>query len=74
MYGIFYLMFSTFAEFFSTTYGFRPGVGGLTYLGLGIGFAMATVFGAKFADEVYQHVSNIITSWHSLPNRKPRLI
>lgn len=59
MYGIFYLMFSTFGEFFSTTYGFSPGVGGLTYLGLGIGFALATVFGAKTADQVYQYVSDV---------------
>ncbi|KAF9009997.1 major facilitator superfamily domain-containing protein [Cyathus striatus] len=56
MYGIFYLMFTTFAEFFSTTYHFRPGVGGLAYLGLGIGFFAATIFGAKVADKVYQHL------------------
>ncbi|TFK38130.1 multidrug resistance protein 4 [Crucibulum laeve] len=57
MYGIFYLMFTTFAEFFATTYGFRPGVGGLTYLGLGIGFFAATIFGAKFADQVYHYLA-----------------
>jgi len=43
--------------FFSETYGFKPGVGGLAYLGLGLGFALATVFGAKFADQVYKYVS-----------------
>ncbi|KAJ8503481.1 hypothetical protein ONZ45_g10830 [Pleurotus djamor] len=53
MYGIFYLMFATFASFFSSTYGFRPGVAGLAYLGLGIGFIIASLFGAKFSDQVY---------------------
>jgi MFS family permease len=56
MYGIYYLMFATFSEFFSKTYGFGPGIGGLTYLGLGIGFMTATIFGAKFADQIYKHL------------------
>jgi hypothetical protein len=42
--------------FFNTTYGFGPGIGGLCYLGLGMGFLIATVFGAKFADGVYAKV------------------
>ncbi|KAF9553106.1 multidrug resistance protein 4 [Agrocybe pediades] len=57
LYGIYYLMFATFAAFFNTTYGFSPGIGGLVYLGLGIGFFSATVFGAKFADGVYKKLS-----------------
>lgn len=57
MYGIFYLMFATFAEFFATTYGFKSGVGGLAYLGLGVGFMAATIVGAKFADQVYHYLS-----------------
>ncbi|KAF5311123.1 hypothetical protein D9619_008078 [Psilocybe cf. subviscida] len=57
MYGIFYLMFTTFAEFFATTYGFTPGIGGLAYLGLGFGFLTATIFGAKFADQIYKHLA-----------------
>ncbi|KIM47059.1 hypothetical protein M413DRAFT_440604 [Hebeloma cylindrosporum] len=58
MYGIFYLLFATFARFFSVTYGFRAGVGGLAYLGLGIGFVTATIFGAKFADKVYKTLAD----------------
>jgi multidrug resistance protein len=54
LYGVYYLMFATFASFFSETYGFSPGIGGLAYLGLGIGFFLATIFGAKFADGVYK--------------------
>ncbi|TFK72092.1 multidrug resistance protein 4 [Pluteus cervinus] len=58
LYGIYYLMFTTFAEFFSTTYGFSPGIGGLTYLGLGFGFILATFFGAYFADKVYKYLAD----------------
>ncbi|KAF9530281.1 multidrug resistance protein 4 [Crepidotus variabilis] len=58
MYGIFYLMFATFAEFFAETYHFSPGVGGLAYLGLGVGFFIATIFGAKFADGVYKYLAD----------------
>ncbi|KAF9450283.1 multidrug resistance protein 4 [Macrolepiota fuliginosa MF-IS2] len=58
LYGIFYLMFSTFAAFFAKTYGFGAGVGGLAYLGLGVGFFLATVFGAKFADQIYLYLSS----------------
>ncbi|KAF8637929.1 hypothetical protein AX17_002550 [Amanita inopinata Kibby_2008] len=58
MYGIFYLMFSTFPEIFSSTYGFKAGVGGLAYLGLGIGFFTATLFGAKTADQIYKYLAD----------------
>jgi predicted MFS family arabinose efflux permease len=56
MYGIYYLMFTTFAGFFSQTYGFSPGISGLTYLGLGVGLFGATIFGGRFGDQVYHHV------------------
>ena len=57
MYGIYYLMISTFANFFAETYHFNLGVAGLTYLGLGVGFFLASIFGAKFADNIYKYVS-----------------
>ncbi|KAF8817134.1 multidrug resistance protein 4 [Phlegmacium glaucopus] len=57
MYGIYYLMFTTFPKFFSTTYNFSPGIGGLCYIGLGIGFFLATLFGAKFADQIYKYLA-----------------
>lgn len=56
MYGIFYLMFATFAEFFAKTYGFKAGVGGLAYLGLGVGFLLATAVGAKVGNGIYLKV------------------
>jgi MFS family permease len=58
LYGIYYLMFTTFAAFFGSTYGFSPGMGGLTYLGLGTGLFIATAFGARFADKIYQVLSD----------------
>ncbi|KAJ7588113.1 major facilitator superfamily domain-containing protein [Mycena floridula] len=56
--GIYYLMFTTFADFFHETYGFGPGVGGLVYLGLGGGFIASTLFGANWADTIYQHATD----------------
>ncbi|KAK7060903.1 hypothetical protein VNI00_000636 [Paramarasmius palmivorus] len=57
MYGIYYLMFTTFADLFSGVYGFKPGVGGLVYLGLGVGFFVSTLFGAKTANTIYNHLA-----------------
>ncbi|PPR01247.1 hypothetical protein CVT24_006011 [Panaeolus cyanescens] len=57
LYGIYYLMFSTFANFFKTTYGFGPGIGGLAYIGLGGGFILSTLIGAKFSDKVYNKLA-----------------
>ncbi|KAJ8523509.1 hypothetical protein ONZ45_g32 [Pleurotus djamor] len=57
MYGIYYLMFATFANFFKETYHFGPGVGGLCYLGLGVGFFLATMFGARIGDKIYIQLS-----------------
>lgn len=55
--GIYYLMFSTFAALFRDTYGFSLGTGGLVYLGLAVGFLLATLFGARTANKIYLHVS-----------------
>ncbi|KAF5390887.1 hypothetical protein D9757_004505 [Collybiopsis confluens] len=57
MYGNYYLMFTTFPNLFSEIYGFNTGVGGLVYLGLGIGFILATLFGARTADQIYHHLA-----------------
>ncbi|KAF9052189.1 multidrug resistance protein 4 [Hymenopellis radicata] len=58
MYGIYYLMFATFADFFKKEYGFGPGLGGLVYLGLGTGFILSTFFGASIADRVYLYLAD----------------
>ncbi|KAI9000887.1 multidrug resistance protein 4 [Trametes punicea] len=56
MYGIYYLMFAVFPDIFTGIYGFSVGVGGLAYIGLGVGFFAATLFGAYFADQVYAYL------------------
>ncbi|KAI0832553.1 multidrug resistance protein 4 [Trametes gibbosa] len=56
MYGIYYLMFAVFPDVFTGIYGFSIGIGGLAYIGLGVGFFLATLFGAYFADQVYAHL------------------
>lgn len=43
-------------ELFSVTYGFSPGIEGLCYIGLGLGFVLATIIGASVADKVYHAV------------------
>ena len=40
-------------DLFTDIYGFSIGVSGLCYIGLGLGFLLATIFGASFADRVY---------------------
>jgi len=45
------------ADLFQSTYGFSPGAGGLAYLGLGIGYLLASFSSAKFADWIYKYVS-----------------
>ncbi|KAH9478470.1 Efflux pump radE [Psilocybe cubensis] len=56
-YGIYYLMFSTFPALFSDTYGFGAGVGGLAYLGLGFGFVLSTLAGARWGDSLYKYLA-----------------
>jgi hypothetical protein len=46
-------------DIFADTYHFSTGIGGLAYIGLGVGFAFAVVFGSKFGDQIYKHVSSI---------------
>ncbi|KAJ7512747.1 major facilitator superfamily domain-containing protein [Mycena galericulata] len=57
MYGIYYLMFATFPNFFGETYGFSTGIGGLAYIGLGIGFFLSTFIGARPGDRMYRYLA-----------------
>ncbi|KAL1742827.1 major facilitator superfamily domain-containing protein [Schizophyllum fasciatum] len=56
---IYFLMFATFPELFSTTYGFDAGTNGLVYIGLGVGFFLSTIVGAKLGNRLYNHVRPI---------------
>ncbi|KAL1746272.1 major facilitator superfamily domain-containing protein [Schizophyllum fasciatum] len=72
---IFYLMFATFSAFFSKTYGFKAGVGGLVYIGIGVGSLLAVVIGAKVGDKVYFSLSNKYNNGVGKPEyRVPSLI
>ncbi|KAG2152116.1 major facilitator superfamily domain-containing protein [Suillus cothurnatus] len=57
MYGIYYLMFATFPDLFSEVYHFSIGIGGLTYIGIGVGFLTATLFGARVSDKIYLYLA-----------------
>ncbi|CCM06195.1 uncharacterized protein FIBRA_08438 [Fibroporia radiculosa] len=57
MYGIYYLMFTTFPQLFIGTYHFTTGTSGLAYIGLGLGFMSATVVGASVADRLYKSLA-----------------
>ncbi|KAG8962716.1 hypothetical protein FRC03_003870 [Tulasnella sp. 419] len=54
IYGFLYLIFTTFTPLFRETYGWSAGVSGLGYLGMGIGFMVATVGGSRLLDVIYQ--------------------
>lgn len=47
-------------DLFNDTYGFGPGVGGLAYLGMGVGFFIAMFFAARVADWIYRTVCVMI--------------
>ncbi|KAG2361263.1 multidrug resistance protein 4 [Suillus spraguei] len=57
IYGVYYLMFTTFPDLFSEVYHFSIGIGGLAYIGLGVGFMSAAVFGAKLSNKIYLHLA-----------------
>lgn len=52
-------MFATFPDLFTNVYHFSEGISGVCYLGLGLGFMSATIFGASFADKVYLNVRTL---------------
>ncbi|CCL99688.1 uncharacterized protein FIBRA_01709 [Fibroporia radiculosa] len=58
MYGIYYLMFTTFPLLFAGVYHFSTGISGLAYIGLGLGFMVATVIGASVADKIYKSLAS----------------
>jgi len=51
-----FLLLTHYAALYSTTYGFGPGLSGLAYLGLGVGFILATLFGARIGNGIYHKV------------------
>ncbi|KIO12834.1 hypothetical protein M404DRAFT_12954 [Pisolithus tinctorius Marx 270] len=54
--AIYYLMFATFPNLFSEVYHWSVGIGGLAYVGLGIGFLLSALLGAKISDKLYSRL------------------
>lgn len=64
IYGINILMFATFSSLFSEVYHFfSHGADGLVFIGPGIGYLAATLFGAKISNKIYSKVSITIYRW-----------
>ncbi len=56
LFGLFYLVLSTFPEVWATVYGERVGIGGLNYIALGLGFIIGAQINARASDKVYIHL------------------
>jgi len=57
IYGILYILFTTFPQVYEGIYGFSPGITGLTYLGIGIGYVLAVLFGIPQIDKQYRQLT-----------------
>ncbi|KAK8152891.1 MFS multidrug transporter-like protein [Phyllosticta citrichinensis] len=53
LYGLMYLVLSTFPTLWTTTYNERIGIGGLNYISLGLGFFLGTQISAPINDRIY---------------------
>ena len=57
IYGTLYLLLTTFPAVFQERYRFSPGMTGLTYLGIGMGFTLAILFGIPQIDKQYRRLT-----------------
>lgn len=57
IYGTLYLLFTTFPRVYQENYGFSVGLTGLTYLGVGLGFILAILFGIPQIDKQYRRLT-----------------
>ncbi|KAK7525828.1 MFS multidrug transporter-like protein [Phyllosticta citriasiana] len=53
LYGLMYLVLSTFPTLWTKTYNERIGIGGLNYISLGLGFFLGTQISAPINDRIY---------------------
>ncbi|KAL9103397.1 MAG: hypothetical protein Q9163_001536 [Psora crenata] len=56
LYGLMYLVLSTFPVLWTTRYGESVGVGGLNYISLGVGFFLGTQISAPLNDRIYRQL------------------
>ncbi|KAI1321882.1 major facilitator superfamily domain-containing protein [Xylariaceae sp. FL0255] len=52
VFGLTFLLFTTFPSVFEGVYGFRPGIAGLAYLGLGLGFVSGLILFSLLSDKL----------------------
>ncbi|PLB48473.1 MFS general substrate transporter [Aspergillus steynii IBT 23096] len=58
MYGIIYLLFTTFSVVFQRNYGFKEGIAGLAYLGIGVGSALGMFLFGRYSDRIYSRLTS----------------
>ncbi|KAF2664029.1 synaptic vesicle transporter [Microthyrium microscopicum] len=56
LYGLMYLMLSTFPQLWTVQYGFSTSIGSLHYIALGTGFFLGTQISAPINDRVYRRL------------------
>ncbi|KAJ0419627.1 major facilitator superfamily domain-containing protein [Aspergillus carlsbadensis] len=56
-YGLLYLFFTTIPSVFEEQYGFSPGITGLAYIGLGVGFMSGLVIAATTSDKILMRLA-----------------
>ncbi|WPH01808.1 Hypothetical protein R9X50_00466200 [Acrodontium crateriforme] len=54
VYGVLYLVLASFPVLWEEVYGEKPGIAGLNYISLGLGFYIGTQIAAKTADRIYK--------------------
>lgn len=57
IYGIAYVLFTTFSVVFQKQYGFNEGIAGLVYLGLGVGTAIGIAAFGNLSDHIYTRMT-----------------
>ncbi|KAL4893401.1 MFS general substrate transporter [Aspergillus ambiguus] len=70
MYGIVYLLFATFSVVFQTEYGWKEGISGLAYMGIGVGSVLGVLMFGRYSDRIY----TILTEKHGEAKPEYRLI
>ncbi|KAJ1547218.1 hypothetical protein HK405_006436 [Cladochytrium tenue] len=58
IYGIYYLVLTTFPQIWSDLYGESIGIGGLNYIAIGIGSMIGTAIAGFFVDRIYIRLSH----------------
>ncbi|KAJ9285619.1 hypothetical protein DTO021C3_6873 [Paecilomyces variotii] len=56
LFGLFYLLLSTFPQVWEGVYGENVGIGGLNYISLGIGFVLGAQINARASDWIYYYL------------------